>query len=194
MDIGTPSSSDEGRLAKGLMGAFGTPAFARRGIQVQAAYEELIQRCAAKRHELLEMARLRLATLHALVGGDWRRLSSLVDGSTIAWLADRFDDWQPTLRMPIEATPAKRTLRRALGDLRASVKSFNGRWRNFRDDVDLTEINALRDGYNRYYLLEKECALGSARTARQDFVPLPPLSMDEMRRLFPLLPELPGEP
>jgi hypothetical protein len=46
----------------------------------------------------------------------------------------------------------------------------------------------MRDGYNRYYLLEKECALRSARVAREGFVRLAPLTLDDIRKMLPLLP------
>jgi hypothetical protein len=42
--------------------------------------------------------------------------------------------------------------------------------------------------------LEKECALGSARIARQGFVKLPVLTIDELWQFFPLLPDISGEP
>jgi hypothetical protein len=58
----------------------------------------------------------------------------------------------------------------------------------FLANVDLTAVNELREGYNRYYVLEKECAVRSARIARQGFTPLPPLTHDELMSQFPLLP------
>jgi hypothetical protein len=54
--------------------------------------------------------------------------------------------------------------------------------------VDLSQVNALRDGYNRYYVLEKECASRSPRTARHGFRPLPPLTADDLAALLPPLP------
>ena len=65
---------------------------------------------------------------------------------------------------------------------------FNRRWRQFLDAVDLRPINELRDGYNRYYVLEKEFAVRSARVARHGFVPLAPLTAAALFELLPLLP------
>ena len=54
--------------------------------------------------------------------------------------------------------------------------------------MDLSAVNELRKGYNRYYVLEKECAVRSARIARQGFAPLPPLTTGDLVAQFPLLP------
>jgi hypothetical protein len=51
----------------------------------------------------------------------------------------------------------------------------------------LNQVNDLRDGYNRYYVLEKECAVRSFRLARQGFCPLEPLTVEDITALFPLL-------
>ncbi|HVS34068.1 MAG TPA: hypothetical protein VMS17_00705, partial [Gemmataceae bacterium] len=56
--------------------------------------------------------------------------------------------------------------------------------------VDVHRVNDLRDGYNRYYLLEKECALRSPRLARQGYRPLAPLTVQELEALMPPLPML----
>jgi hypothetical protein len=49
-------------------------------------------------------------------------------------------------------------------------------------------VNGLREGYNRYYLLEKECALRSPRLARQGFVRLPAVTVDDLAAQLPPLP------
>ncbi len=36
------------------------------------------------------------------------------------------------------------------------------------------------DQYNRYYVLEKECSLGSARLAARHFTPKPPLTREAL--------------
>jgi hypothetical protein len=46
----------------------------------------------------------------------------------------------------------------------------------------------LRENYNRYYVLEKECATHSASVARQGYRPLAPLMHDELARRIPPLP------
>ena len=54
--------------------------------------------------------------------------------------------------------------------------------------VNATTVNELRVAYNRYYLLEKECALCLVRLARQGFRRLEPLTVDELSLLLPPLP------
>ena len=82
----------------------------------------------------------------------------------------------------------RKALRQALTELTESIERFNGRWREFLTQVDLTAVNEARDGYNRYYLLEKECALRSPNLARQGFRRLAPLTPADVAELLPLLP------
>ena len=49
-------------------------------------------------------------------------------------------------------------------------------------------VNELREGYNRFYVLEKEIALRSAHLARQGFRPLAPATTVELAAVLPLLP------
>jgi hypothetical protein len=95
---------------------------------------------------------------------------------------------QPRLRAPVEPARSARAVRRALRELVASLERFNRRWREFLPTVDLGRVNELREGYNRYYLLEKECALRSPALARQGFRPLPPLTLADLEALLPPLP------
>jgi hypothetical protein len=78
--------------------------------------------------------------------------------------------------------------RRVLARLRASVERFNRRWLTFIDKFDLRELNRQRDGYNRYYLLEKECAVGPVALLRQQFRRLPPVTPTDLLALLPPLP------
>ena len=88
----------------------------------------------------------------------------------------------------MEPATSPGALRQALRELHESITRFNRRWRAFLASLDLRPINALRDGYNRYYLLEKECALRSPRLARQGYRPLDPATLAELEALVPLLP------
>jgi hypothetical protein len=119
---------------------------------------------------------------------DWHRLAPLLAEGQLG-LLQRFELvlGSGTPSLPAAAT-SRRVLRRALHELAESIEYFNKRWSAFLQGFDLGPLNALRDGYNRYYLLEKECAIGSARIARQGFVVLPPLAVDDLKKCFPLLP------
>jgi hypothetical protein len=73
--------------------------------------------------------------------------------------------------------------------LTESFGKFNRRWRAFVEQFPRDEINQIRDGYNRYYVLEKECATGSPALARRGFVELAPITVPSLLTWYPLLPE-----
>jgi len=60
--------------------------------------------------------------------------------------------------------------------------------------MGLDGVNELRDGYNRYYVFEKECATRSPLVARHGFRPLPPVSHADLLERFPPLPEIAVRP
>jgi len=179
---------DSGNVVKRFMTLYDAPAYARRARQVQEAFDQLVSRCRRQRDEWLAMVRIRLATLGALAE-DWDRLRPwLAEEEQVGALRQLHADLAPRLRLPVERSDSERLLRRALGELTESIERFNRRWQEFLNEVDLTHVNRLRDGYNRYYLLEKECAVRSARVARQGFHRLEPLTVDGLAALLPLLP------
>jgi hypothetical protein len=170
------------------------PAYVRRARGVQQAFDALLHRCRKQRDEWLPMVRLRLALLHALAG-DWERLRPLLaNGDRLEELQGLHAELQPRLRGQVDRTSSVRALRGALRELRESIEHFNRRWLAFVPTLDLTRVNELREGYNRYYVLEKEMAVRSPRIARQGFVRLGPLTLgDVLAQLPPLpVPELKG--
>ena len=170
-----------------VVAQYGAPAFARRAQEVQEALHLLLDRCRQRREELLKMVRIHLGTLHALAG-DWAALRPwLEDDEALDVLGRLHAELRPQLRLPVQPTTSARILRRALRELVASLDCFNGRWREHLHSVDLGRVNALREGYNQYYVLEKECLLRSPRLARQGFQPLPPLSTADLLALVPPL-------
>jgi hypothetical protein len=179
---------DEDRLLKQIEARYDAPAYVRRARDVQGAFDGLLQKCRAKRNELLGMVRIRLGALHGLAG-EWDALRPLLaDDEQVHVLQQMYADLNPQLRVPVAPTSSARTLRRALRELSASLERFNRRWREFLPQVDLTPVNALREGYNRFYLLEKECALRSPRLARQGFRRLEPLTAGDLAAVLPPLP------
>jgi hypothetical protein len=179
---------DDSHEFKKFVSLFDAPAYVRRARTVQGAFDQLLDHCRQRRAEWLKMARLRIGMLHALVG-DWENLRPLfLDDEQLDSLRYHLAALASPLRSPVEPTTSHRTLRRALQELRESLEYFNERWREFLSNLDLTAINELREGYNRYYVLEKECAVRSARVARQGFVRLEPLTTNELMVQFPLLP------
>jgi hypothetical protein len=176
------------RLVQQFVAQYDAPAYVRRARQVQDAFDQLVHRCRRRRDEWLPMVRIRLGVLEGLAG-EWDRFRPwLSDDDQVEVLRQLHADLEPRLRLPVERTSSDRKLRRALRDLIPSLERFNRRWREFLPTVDLTEVNRLREGYNRYYLLEKECAVRSIVVARQGFTPLKSLTMDDLAALLPPLP------
>lgn len=113
------------------------------------------------------------------------------------------DDWRDAFRAPIDrlwalslaepprwaASPASTRQRRAVArDLIASVERFNDRWRRHVAKLEFGPINAMIDRYNIYYVIEKECVMGSARLAARAFEPVGPVSAASILADHPLLP------
>jgi hypothetical protein len=167
-----------------VVAQFGGPAFLRRAQRAEAALATLLEQLRHTRWEWLEMPRLRLGQLHALAGG-WERLGRFVTPDSLAVLRGLFDELKPTLRVPLAPTGSEMAIRAALRDLQEALDRFNQRWRQLLAATDLTEVNQRRDEYNRYYVLEKECFVGSPRIARQGFRPLAMVTNADLAKWLP---------
>ncbi len=187
-EILVPGGDEAQDALKRFLARYDAPAYARRARRVEEALEQLLGRCRQQREEWLGMVRIQLGTLHGLAGG-WDLLRPLLAGEEQTQvLQDLHALLTPRLRVPVLPTSSTRKLATTLRELVHGLEHFNARWQSFLESVDLAEINGLRDDYNRYYLLEKECAMRSARLARQGYAPLPPLTLEDLRALLPLLP------
>jgi hypothetical protein len=89
--------------------------------------------------------------------------------------------------LPLEPTSSARALRAASWELVEAIELFNQRWTRWLAKVDLSRVNQVRDEYNRFYLFEKECAVGNVKVARMGFKSLEPVTRDELERHFPPL-------
>ena len=99
--------------------------------------------------------------------------------------------WPLSEAEPPQWAESPTSLRKQFGiarDLIAAVRRFNDRWVQFLDGMKLEAANAVIDQYNRYYVLEKECVMGSARLAARFFTPVPLLTREQLLRDHPLLP------
>jgi hypothetical protein len=180
--------SDDRRFFNQAASYYGPPAYIRRATRVEAAYQELLHRYRAKRDEWLAMPRIYLGALHMLTS-DWPALRPLLrDDQQVEVLRSLMTALDPRPRLTIHPTRFLGKLRRALRELVASLHEFNRRWGEYLAEVDLTAHNQLRADYNRYYVLEKECAVRSSRLARQGFFPLVPLTVAHLEAALPLLP------
>jgi hypothetical protein len=183
-DDATPTVGGAEAEINAILGLFDAPAFVRRGSDLEYALKSLHLRLGRERGARLDMVRVRL-----------RQWASVATGP---------DDWRDVLTGPVAplwdlagAEPAAwtgqpanaRRRRAAASDLVASVARFNRRWSEFLDGLTLDKVNQKIDHYNRYYVLEKECVVGSARLAARNFVPKPRLTAESLRSEYPLLPE-----
>lgn len=169
---------------KELMGLFDAPAFARRGRDVEWALNKTLILCRKKRLELLEMVHCRLRMWSAATTGP--------------------DDWQLAFQEPIDriwviaeapaphfkgtGTTSKKQLVQLASGLLQSVERFNTRWPQWISQLQVDSINRQIDHYNKYYVLEKECIVGSARLAARLFQPQPRMEPEWLLGQFPLLP------
>jgi hypothetical protein len=189
-DVPIPNREDGRQAFNEVLAHYDGPAYMRRARRVQGSYDFLIAECHRQRDEWLEMVRVRLGMLRALAGG-WEVVGHhLAEPGQVQLLEELYDQLSPCLRAPVEPTTSARALRGALRELGESIERFNGRWVPFLRGLDLTALNAERADYNRYYLLEKECAVRSPFVARAGYQPLDPLTTNDLLALFPELPVL----
>lgn len=185
-----PDESDDATLVTNvdaeinqLLGLFDVPAYVRRGQDLESTLERIHARCRRERETLMEMVRLRLrqwATADRGPGSSDPIFQSPIDAlwplcgvAPPTWTNRPASHWR------------RRTIAR---DLIASVERFNQRWTVFLQGLNLDAANRQIDQYNRYYLLEKECSLGSARLAHRHFTPKAFLTHDDLAEAFPALP------
>jgi hypothetical protein len=161
------------QLFKQVAAHYDAPAFARRARRVEVAHAELVERCRTQRAAWLEVVRARLARVadFGIVADELRELAAALD-----------------VALPsVVCVDNKRQAQRARTELADSVERFNRRWTRYLESLDLASLNRERADYNRYYVLEKECALRSAKLARAGFVPLRPLTIHYLTEQFPTL-------
>lgn len=178
---------DDHRIFQQVMAGFDAPAFLRRARQVEDAWNDLLETCRHKRAHLLEMPRLRLARFVKLTEPGSPDSGEICPPADLSYLQELHREWKPQLRSVVRPARTRAEILHALAHLARSFERFNRRWREFVRDLDLAHVNELRDGYNRFYVLEKECALFSSRIAREGFVPLPRAELNDVIEAFPLL-------
>lgn len=170
-----------------ILGLFDTPAFARRGQEVERAIGALDDRCREERARRLKPVEkaLRAWALTASGPDSWEScgFAGPVDG---LWVACDAEPCWGSRSAPGFAR------RRAADALVAAVRAFNGRWPAVIESLGFDAVNALIDGYNRFYLLEKECVVGSPRLAARLFRPLRAIAIGDLLARYPLLPDPEG--
>jgi hypothetical protein len=168
-----------------LLAAFDAPAYIRRARGVEMALDLLFRRTGAQRNEWLRMVKIHLATLEAVAGG-WDKAGWLIANTDEMAALTR--ELQPKLRARV--SPNSWRMRGVARRLNAAIDRFNERWTAYVPTIDLTPVNSVRDGYNRWYVLEKSCAVRNDAVARAGFVPLVPLTHAEIAAHYPALPRV----
>jgi hypothetical protein len=182
-----PSRDNDYQAFRQMLAANDGPAYVRRARRVSAAFEALLAQCRKQRDEWLTFVRLSLGMLHALAGS-WEAVRPcLGDEESLELLRRLHDELQPHLRVAVTPTTSRHALKATLAELIDGLERFNRHWLEYVQQLDLQSINELRDGYNRYYVLEKECALRNAAAARFGFQRLPLLTVADIVQQLPPL-------
>jgi hypothetical protein len=180
----TTLSGDIETEIKEMMGLFDAPAFARRGHELEEVLRRIDVRCRQARVDRLEMVQVRLR--------QWARIANGPDAWTAVFAASIEPLWTLSGAEPPQwgaTLPPPRYRQLAVArDLVAAVERFNRRWTEFLESLHLGAANVVIDHYNRYYVLEKECVMGSGRLAARFFTPIPLLNPAQLLREHPLLP------
>jgi hypothetical protein len=162
---------------------FDVPAFVRRGQDVAFLLTTLDERCRRGRLAILDMVHTRLRQWAKLAIGpdDWR--DAFAEPIDHLWEA-------ASAPAPIWARTAgsRRARRAAACDLAASIGRFNDRWGAFVERLDTRLVNDAVENYNKYYVIEKECVIGSARLAARRFTPITGVSTASILASHPPLP------
>ncbi len=171
-----------------VLGMYGGPAFVRRRKRIEATQDAIVRELEESFAKNLEIVRLRLGQLLALAG-TWERVGDFLahPGEDLPYLQTLHEKLQPRLRMPLEVALRDELVRGTLAELSEAMVFFNRRWRKRLGEVDLSSLNELREAYNRNYLLEKECAMGSPSAARRGFERLSPWTVFDLLERFPEL-------
>lgn len=166
-----------------LMGMFDAPSFARRGQSMEFSLARLQDRCRSNRSSMLDMVRLRLKQWARASSGpdDWQGIFT----ASVAGLWILSDAEEPNWSQDRLAHRRRRAIAR---DLVASVVRFNDRWLRHANEINLDSINLMIRQYNQYYVIEKECVMGSARLAARFFHPEPEMTIKMILEAHPPLP------
>jgi hypothetical protein len=171
-------------LSTHVLATFDIPAFMKRAKRVERVYEELMLAVSRQRDKQLVPVRDALAEVVRWAGSFAAAAAQLLQPESLDVLVAE-------VRLPVGPEGASASvwrIRRALDGLADLVARFNVLWAAHLGTIDLVEINTLRDGYNRYYVIEKECVVHSREIALAGFTPLPPLKVADLEVAFPLLP------
>lgn len=168
--------------------SFGPPAYVKRGLAVEEAWQVLGNKIRACRQAWSEpLGRLCSQLRHQ--SGDLAKFRPWLAGEEdLTRLLELDRNLAFTLKYPPAPVLWLWTLQGNLRRLRHLTVDFNQAWSSYLDTVDLGPVNRAREQYNRWYLLEKECAMRSTRLAVGSYRPFPLATREDLVRAFPPLP------
>ena len=182
-------TSEDRREFLQFLGEHDTPAFIRRAQGVADAWKAVLQECERKRDELLDMPRMRLGVLAETISHEWNELGkTFLDATVAESLQALHAEWQPVLRVPVQPVPESSRWSRVVDELIVAFERFNRRWEECVKEFNLSHVNALREGYNKYYVIEKSCAFDSDRIGAEGFEELQPATAACILKELPPLP------
>jgi hypothetical protein len=181
-------AGDDDYLVKRVLGTFDVPAYVKRGLRLEADESALLGRCASLRDK--KLLRIRLAVLAC-----WQAVERVEDLSPhcagpadYEYLLQLAGLVEPE-RRPLTMRPISvRRIGRRLEQLVAECRRFNQVWQHVIESVDLGPINTMIADYNKFGLLERECAMRSARLAAHGFQARRPWTRADLHQHFSLLP------
>ena len=178
----TSVRSTEGEV-KELMGLFDAPAFARRGRDMEWSLNRTLTTCKNQRMEMLDMVHCRLRMWANGVTGpdDWQL--GFTQPIEFLWTVSEAPD--PIWKAKVQ--PSRKVAISLAKSLTQSVDRFNQRWSKWLSQLQLDTLNKQIDHYNKYYLLEKECIVGSSRLAARLYKPTPRVDEEWLLTQFPVL-------
>ncbi len=182
-------TDDEQQVFQQIAGSFDEPAFLRRARATENAWVSLLERARKQQVEWLKIPRLRLGRL-AMLAPNFQACEPIITADTAAELRSLHSGWNPQLKRAVARATKQSQIQTAIDQLIAAFERFNTRWSGYVAELNYDYVNNMRQQYNRWYVIEKECALQSFRTATTGFKPLPMVTVDDVTALLPLLPVL----
>lgn len=183
-----PITSDEP-----IRGAYGVPAYVRRLRNLEAAEQDLEARLTRLWFDHVRPVAAEMkAFLHLFANGQelWEFLDEghffPACQETSALVSQHPDYHKLSVRTGL-FTAGRRTRYRTLG---RAIRDFNQSWPSLTQTVDLEPINTLIADYNRWYPLERECAMRYAFHALDNFRPRPSVDPADLAWRRPLLPPI----
>lgn len=165
------------RLAEVL--AMGVPAFVRRAQRLEEETRRMFD----------EVGRERSSRLQVIFPEARRVEASRIAGAELPpAVTEALDILRTDAGYARRTAPPARNLDRTLRKLARRLSLFNRRWIEYVMSLRLARIHRVQRDYNKYYVLERECAL--RRAPPLPFRPVRLLRHEEILQRFPPLPEI----